>query len=385
MSLVPRIVCVTDPCGPGAGTAMLAACAQAVRALEARVGIGHVEVGVLGTPLATQLARACGLAPAWRIPLPCANLRLAQPALSRLMDHPTPSVVVAWGARAAQLVSHSMRDTPLVVIMDTPFESHRVFHAEFAELLCFGDAMADRACALGWLPIRIRSILSAMPPWQQDPACDRNSLRRKWGATNEDVVLGVLPVSGDGADALFAFHAMGRFVFAGYGARVILHPHMKNAHAVRSIARKLDLNDRVYFDSSIECPWKLCAAVDLWCSLTSGNLDETALHHSSAAALGAPLIAQSGSLAAAAIDHLVDGRVAGEGVNAFAFECIQAAKNPASLAAMTSAARVKYAKQNVRDGFTLAIVEGIQRVCPEALRAAPTDAPADMKLAAAST
>ncbi|MEI6023887.1 MAG: hypothetical protein WCP80_04780 [Phycisphaerales bacterium] len=387
MSFRPQIVCVTDPLGPGAGAATLAACAQAVRALEEKIGAGRVEVGVLGTNLSTQLAVECGLAPAWRVPIPCGNVRLAEPALSRVLNHSTPSVVLAWGARAAQLVSRTMRDTPLVVVMDAPFESKSVIHAELAEVLCMGDLMADHACALGWLPIRIRTVLPAMPSWQQDPSHDRNSLRRQWGATDQDCVMGVLPVSSGRADALFAFHAMGRVAFAGHGAHLVLDPNLGNASGVRSIARKLDLNARVHFDSALSCPWKLCSAIDVWMSLRDAHVDETSMHHSCAAALGAPLVAQSGSFAAACIEHQVDGIVAGEGVNALAFEILQIAKNPAQIGAMATSGRVKYGAKNVRDGFALAIQECVGRVCPEvfAVRESSNFFPADTKFAAAST
>ncbi|MEI6273414.1 MAG: hypothetical protein WCQ03_08085 [Phycisphaerae bacterium] len=382
-----RIVCVTDPLGPGTGSAMLAACAQAWRFLQDTVGLGLVEVGVLGTHVATQLAVENGLQPAWRIPLPCGNLRLAESALSRVFDASSAKVVVAWGARAAQLVSRCAHDTPVVVVLDAACESKSVLHAELAEVLCLGDSLADAASALGWLPIRIRAVSPTMPAWKQIPSIDRNSLRRQWGATDQDCVIGVLPLSVGCGDALFAFHAMGRFSYAGHGAHLVLDPSLGNANAVRSIARKLDLNDRVHFESSIVCPWKLSAGVDLWLSLRDPIHDQTALHHSCAAALGAPILAQSGSFAAAAIEHQVDGLVAGAGVNAYAFEMIHAATHPAMMADMALAARVRYASQSVRDRFALAVQEGISRVCPEAL-IVPDELnriPAELKFSAAST
>ena len=117
------------------------------------------------------------------------------------------------------------------------------------------------------------------------------------------------------------------------------------------------------------------------------HVDESAMHHSCAAALGAPLVAQSGSFAAACIEHQVDGIVAGEGVNALAFEILQIAKNPARIEAMATSGRVKYAGKNVRDGFFLAIQECVGRVCPEvfAVRESSNFFPADTKFAAAST
>ncbi|MSR34413.1 MAG: hypothetical protein EXS12_06400 [Phycisphaerales bacterium] len=367
MSLAPRIVCVTDPLGPGAGTLTMATCLQAVSALQDQREDIAVDVGVLGISDAGKLAVQGGISPAWRIPVPCGNLRLAERSLERMFDRQPASVVLAFGTRAAQLVSRLAQHTPLVVVLDAPCEAKHVRHAELCEVLCMSEYLADQASAAGWLPIRIRSVSPAMPTWQHVPSMDRNSLRRAWSACDDDFVIGVLPLSADSADALFAFHAMGRFVMAGHGAHLVLDPSLGNSHAVRSFARKLNLNERVHFDSAIACPWKISPAVDLWVSLHDFKYDETALHPCSAAALGAPILAQSGSFAAAAIEHQVDGLIAGEGVNACAFEMIHAAKNPALLAKIVSAARVKYATKNVRAAFALAIRESVQRVCPEAL------------------
>jgi len=387
VSLASRIVCVTDPLGPGAGCATLATCAQAVRALEEKVGAHVVEVGVLGNKAASQLAFEEGLSPAWRIPVPCGNLRLAERALSGIFASHPATVVLAFGKRAAQLVSCAMQDTPLVVVLDAPCLSMDVRHAELAQVLCLNDVLADQACAAGWLPIRIRPVAPVMPMWRQVPSLDRNSLRSKWNACDDDFVIGVLPLSAGSGDALLAFHAMGRFALAGHGAHLVLDPRLGNANAVRSFARALNLNERVHFDSAIECPWKISPAVDVWMSLHDPNYDETALHPCAAAALGAPILAQSGSFAAAAIEHQVDGLIAGEGVNACAFALIQAAKRPELLAELVVASRVKYAAKNVRDGFSLAIQECVARACPEALavRALSNTFPADTKFAAAST
>lgn len=375
---------MVDPLGPGAGAATLSACAVAVRALRQSLGVGRVEVGVLGTPDAHQLAVECGLSPAWRIPTLGKFTRIAAQTLSRLAQRDHPTVVVAWGSRAAILASHALQDTPLVVALDAPCESKHVRNAEFAEVLCMGDALADYACRSGWLPIRIRSVLAPMPEWSQVPSLDRNSLRRNWNATDTDWVVGVLPPSGQFSDALFAFHAMGRFALAGHGAHLVLDPTMRNAGEVRSIARKLKLNERVHFDSSLKCPWKISPAVDVWMSLADLHQDESALHPCMAAALGVPLITATGSFAASGIEHQVDGIIARPGINAFAFEMIQAAKNPSLLASMASAARVRHASQNVRQGFTIAIQECVARACP-GIFSQTAGLPADSKLAAAST
>ena len=387
MSLAPRIVCVTDPLGPGAGSLTIATCSEVVRALEQSVGSGAVEVGVLGLRAAGQLAVQGGLSPAWRIPVTCGNLRLAEQPLARIFERQPASVVLAFGARAAQLVSRIDHDAPLVVVLDAPCQARHVRHAELCEVLCMGGALADHASACGWLPIRIRQVSPVMPTWQQVPSMDRNSLRGKWNASEDDFVIGVLPLSAGFGDALFAFHAMGRFAFAGHGAHLVLDPRMGNANAVRAFARALNLNERVHFNSAIECPWEISPAVDVWMSLHDPNYDETALHPCAAAALGAPIVAQSGSFAAAAIEHQVDGLIAGEGVNACAFELIQAAQRAELRAEMVSASRVKYAAKNVRDRFALAIQDCVERVCPEALvvRALSNTLPADTKFSAAST
>ena len=357
---------------------------MAVRALEQSLGIGSVHVGVLGTPAAHQLAVECGISPAWRIPIPCESTRLARPTLSRVAQRDLPMVVMAWGARAAMLVSHALPDTPLVVVLDAPCEAKLVRNAEFAEVLCMGDALADQASGSGWLPIRIRSVHAPMPQWSQVPSLDRNSLRRNWNAADTDWVIGVLPLCDHSSDALFAFHAMGRFAFAGHGAHLVLDPNMRNAGDVRAIASKLELNSRVHFDSSLKCPWKISPAVDLWLSLKDINRDETALHPCMAAALGAPVLTSAGSFAAAGIEHQVDGLIARSGINAFAFEMIQAVKKPSMLAQMASASRVRHASESVRQVFFTAIQESVQRVCPGIFSQAG-GLPAASKFAAAST
>lgn len=48
MSVRPQIVCVTDPLGPGAGAATLAACSQAVRALEEKLEQAALKLACLG-------------------------------------------------------------------------------------------------------------------------------------------------------------------------------------------------------------------------------------------------------------------------------------------------------------------------------------------------
>ena len=119
-------------------------------------------------------------------------------------------------------------------------------------------------------------------------------------------------------------------------------------------------------------------------SLADLHQDESALHPCMAAALGVPLITATGSFAASGIEHQVDGIIARPGINAFAFEMIQAAKNPSLLASMASAARVRHASQNVRQGFTIAIQECVARACP-GIFSQTAGLPADSKLAAAST
>ena len=177
---------------------------------------------------------------------------------------------------------------------------------------------------------------------------------------------------------------MGRFAFAGHGAHLVLDPNMRNAGEVRAIASKLELNSRVHFDSSLNCPWKISPAVDLWLSLKDINRDETALHPCMAAALGAPVLTSAGSFAAAGIEHQVDGLIARSGINAFAFEMIQAAKKPSMLAQMASASRVRHASESARQGFSTAIQESVQRVCPGIFSQA-AGLPAASKFAAAST
>ena len=138
---------LVDPDGPGASRWL---CALARNFAGAPI----VTLGSRGTPWAQA-----------RVPVPGGSAALAARALERLSDAWGVEGVVAWGSRAAEVAVRA-RDAAqrMLVLDDAPAGGTVAFDAE---LVCVGDACADRVCARGWPPMRVRVL---QPP-QQPGAC----------------------------------------------------------------------------------------------------------------------------------------------------------------------------------------------------------------------
>jgi hypothetical protein len=322
---------IVDPQGPAASGWLSRMAAQR--------GDGHV----------VALGAAVHDAP-FRIPLAGASVALAARALERLCDGVQARVVIAWGARAAAVAAGARDVAERWLVLDAvpplrsiPFD---------AEVICLGDAVADRLSAAGWPPMRLR-VAQAPSPCMAEPDHDgsrRAALRQQWGVPDAAFVAGLLPAGPDAGDALSAFHAVGRVRMTGVDAHLVLAPDAGLAGPMQVFARSIGLRDAVHFADAVRDPVAVAPMVDAWLSMPGERDDATVLDPAVAAGLHAPLVAAHGSLAASAVDPNVDGLVA-EGRNRIGAALLELSRDAARRRDLSTAARARYAGQERRQAF----------------------------------
>lgn len=319
------LVHLIDPCGPR-GARWLAALA-ARHADGARVAIGPAS------------AMAC----AHRVPVTSSRSATVR-TLERLLQAMQPCAVVAWGARASEMAVEARDSAPRWLLLDglpslrsVPFD---------AEVACVSEAVADVVARSGWPPMRIRVL---QPPAPVVTAADaepmrRTELRRRWGAAEGSLVVGLLPAGDDEGDAMSALDVVGRAHLAGVDARLVLHPRTGGAAEMQVFARSAGLRERVRFEPDVADPSRLAAGVDVWLSLPDASSDGTSLHPAVAGGLGACLLAARASLAGSAIEHDIDGVVATD-CNGLAARLVGLAESPGRLLEIGHAARARHATE----------------------------------------
>ena len=125
---------------------------------------------------------------------------------------------------------------------------------------------------------------------------------------------------------------------------------------MQTFARSIGLRAAVHFEDGVLEPTSLAPAIDAWVSLPGDGADGTALDPMVAAGLLAPLVAQSGSLAAASIDDGVDG-VHAQAPNGTAAALLKLARDPVRRRELVMAARVRHAAAPVRQAFATFVSE----------------------------
>lgn len=325
------LVHLIDPCGPG-GARWLAALAER-HAEGARVAIGPAS------------AMAC----AHRVPVTASRPATVR-TLERLLEAMQPCAVVAWGARASALAVEARDAAPRWLLLDgVPSLRSVPFDAEVA---CVSDAVADAATRSGWPPMRIRVL---QPPAPVATAADaepvrRTELRRRWGAAEGSLVVGLLPAGDDEGDAMSALDVVGRAHLAGVDARLVLHPRTGGAAAMQVFARSSGLRDRVRFEPEMADPSRLAAGIDVWLSWPDASNDGTSLHPTVVGGLGACLLAARASLAGSMIEHDIDGILA-EDCNGLAARLVELAESPGRLLEIGLAARARHATEGRIQAF----------------------------------
>lgn len=349
------LVHLVDPTGPGA--------ARWLHALAERHAAGAPIVAIGSRPVSGA---------ALRVPVPGGDHALAARALERSLEEAGTSSVIAWGGRAIDVAVRARDAARRWLVMDTVPEVRAVpFDAEVA---CLGDAVADRASAAGWPPMRMR-VLRAPLIEMADPDDDGTG-RAAWRAAHDmpdaAFVVGLLPSADGAGDALAALHAVGRVRMVGLDARLVLHPDTRDAGAMQAFARSIGVRDAVRFDDALRRPVAVAAGVDAWLSLPGSGVDGTALDPMVAAGRLAPLVAQRGSLAACAIEDGVDGLLA-DPPNGVAASLLRLAREPARRRELALAARVRHGAAPVRQAFT-GFVEEVAVASMRAAKAAAASA-----------
>lgn len=339
----PVTLHLVDPSGPGAARWLCRL---------ARAHAGHAQMVALGSRPVDGCVR--------RIPVPAGSVRLAAAALERLAEETGAALLVAWGVRPVQAASRARDGAGRLLVMDTVPE---VAWVPFdAEVLCLGDAVADRAMQAGWPPMRIRVLAPPVPAMAEpDPS---GTLRSAWRATRgipaSAFVVGLLSASPADGHAQKALHAVGRVRMAGVDARLVLDPAVAQAGAMQVFARSIGLRDAVVFDPESRTPERLAAAVDAWISIPCDGNDGTALDPAVGAGLHAPLVVSAGSLAARGVVAGAEALVA-EPPNAMAAALLGLAEDRARGSELASALRVRYASEAARQAFAAFIAEAAAR------------------------
>ena len=131
------LVHLVDPEGPGAS--------RWLHALAMRHADDAPVIALGARPVAGA---------ALRVPVPAGDVGLAARALERALDDAEPVAVMAWGGRAIGVAVRARDAARRWLVMD---EVPAVRSVPFdAEIGCLGDAVADRASAAGWPPMRMR-------------------------------------------------------------------------------------------------------------------------------------------------------------------------------------------------------------------------------------
>jgi len=327
---------LVDPDGPGASRWL---CALARTHANA-------PIVALGSRVAPW-ARA-------RIPVPAGSAALAARALERLAEHWGVEGVLAWGTRAAEVAVRA-RDTAdrVLVLDDAPAAGPIAFDAE---LLCVGDLCADRVCAAGWPPMRVR-VLQAPVPMVVEPDTS-GTRRRAWRQTRDiadsTLLVGLLPAAPGVGDAWSALHAVGRVRMAGLDAALVLDASTAEAGSTQVFARSIGMRRAVHFAELCTDLADAAPAIDVWLSLPGGGCDGTALDPAVAAGAFAPLIAAEGSLAASMIERGVDGLLA-RPPNDLAARLIELLEHGDRRRDLAVAARVRHASTSRREAFAGAV------------------------------
>jgi hypothetical protein len=327
---------LVDPDGPGASR-WLCALARAV---------ANAPIVALGSR-ATPWARA-------RIPVPAGSAALAAPALERLAEAWRVQGVMAWGARAAEVAVRA-RDTAdrVLVLDDAPAAGPIAFDAE---LLCVGELCADRVCAAGWPPMRVRVVQASVPMVVEPDAA--GARRRAWRQARDisegTSLVGLLPAAPGAGDAWSALHAVGRVRMAGLDAALVLDASTADAGPTQVFARSIGMRNAVHFTDLGADLTGAAPAIDVWLSLPGGARDGTALDPAVAAGAFAPLIAAEGSLAASLIERGVDGLLA-RPPNDLAARLIDLLEHDDRRRDLAVAARVRHASTSRREAFMGAV------------------------------
>jgi len=323
---------LVDPDGPGASRWL---CALARNFAGAPI----VTLGSRGTPWAQA-----------RVPVPGGSAALAARALERLSDAWGVEGVVAWGSRAAE-VAVQARDAAerMLVLDDAPAGGAVAFDAE---LVCVGDACADRVCARGWPPMRVR-LLQPPVPLMVEPDAD-GARRRCWrdarAIADATMLVGLLPAAPGAGDAWAALHAVGRVRMAGLDAALVLDASTAKAGVTQVFARSIGMRGSVHFADLGTSLMDAAPAVDAWISLPGTGRDGTALDPAVAAGAFAPVLAQEGSAAASLIERGVDGLVA-QPPNGLAARLIELFEHADRRRDLAVAARVRHASASRREAF----------------------------------
>jgi len=257
---------------------------------------------------------------------------------------------MAWGARAAEVAVRARDSAQRMLVLDgAPTAGPVAFDAE---LVCVGDASADRVCAAGWPPMRVR-VLPPPTPFIVEPDAD-GARRRAWrearGIAETTRIVGLLPSVPGSGDAWNALHAVGRVRMAGLDAALVLDSSVAQAGPTQVFARSIGMRGAMHFEPLCDGLDQASPAVDAWLSLPGPGPDGTALDPSVAAGAFAPIVVAEGSLAARAIDPGVDGLVAAP-PNGIAAQLLELLSKPEWSRSLASAARVRHAASPRREIF----------------------------------
>jgi|GEM_PF-2797331 len=319
----------------------------------------------VGGAVVVSLGHACESAPHpkanFAIPFSGGSIALAGQALQRLSESLHTRAIVAWGSRASAVAIHARDAAERWLVLDTVPSVHSIPFD--AQVICLSDAVADRAGAAGWPPMRMRVI---QPPSPCISKFDlqgeaRAKQRDAWKISADAFVVGLLPCAKEEGDALAAFHTVGRLRLAQVQAYLVVDPQTRLAASTNIFARSIGARDAVIFHHVNTTHTAIAPAVDAWISMPGNAADGTVLDPAVAAGLGAPLVADAGSLAAMGIEQNVDGFVA-PGRNRIGAVMLSLSRDAALRKEVAAAARVRYAGETRRQAFAAVFAEIASRV-----------------------
>jgi hypothetical protein len=250
--------------------AMPCAAALVSDALAARDGVAIV----LGSDADATLVRELGattsvrvvgaVSPALREPV------LAARALRRTLgDRLAPSDVVAWGLDAAVTARVAWPASVVTaVLLDggaspcSEWLARRGARWRPQSSRAIGADVAAHFAEVVAAPIELLPPLEIRSDRLQG---ERRAIRRRWGARNDECVVGLLGEPADRVDARRVAQLVGIAAVRGERVRLVLHPGAARLDATERWLAGIDIPRFCIVDDAIARPWEILAGLDVAC------------------------------------------------------------------------------------------------------------------------
>jgi len=269
-----RVLHVIDPASPGGGACTLQLLSEPLHRLRSV----EQDIVLIGTARHESLARACGVTPSGRLAAP-----LNQPILAGLVgdsfrrlvrtyEHSRGAydVIHAWTARSTLLTALVAPDRPrLSTLAVGPVNGimtqalGAALRRRPAALLATSVAVKRDYVAMGVDEEQIEVLRPAVHPEAVEASVtERDALRVRWRADEDDFVIGLLAEPTNWSDARRAVAAVTLIHASGRRARLLIHPRAERRAQAREWVCRLGLESSLILEDGLATPWTCLRGMD---------------------------------------------------------------------------------------------------------------------------